>query len=157
MTLKEAFDAKMFSSEANACIRRMTISDVKIIVPNKVVELLFGDMRKQKAVCQEPDVFSLEQAIGICVAKQALGGSGEYNNAIRRGLKVYEDKLKSIAEAEAEKERIAKRRAKRAAYKERRAAKREVAEKELAIEIQKEAYIRAMEEMKCKKDKVTKC
>ena len=123
------------------------ITDVKIIVPNKVVEVTFLDGTKEKSVCREPDVFSLESAISICIRKKIMGGSSAYNNAVKRGIKVYEEKLKREEFDKAEQERIEKRRAKRQAYKERRAAKREEVEKEKQIEIQKEAYIRAMEYM----------
>lgn len=121
----------------------MRIVDVNIIVPNKVVEVAFIDGDKQKAVCQEPDVFSLEQAISICLAKHLLGGTSVYNKAVRDGVKVYEEKLKAEKIAKAEAERIAKRRAKKAAYMKRRAEKR----REEQIEIQKEAYMRAMREV----------
>ena len=123
------------------------ITDVKIIVPNKVVEVTFSDGTKEKSVCREPDVFSLESAISICISKKIMGGSSAYNNTVKRGIKVYEDKLKREELDKAEQERIEKRRAKRQAYKERRDAKREAIEKEKQIEIQKEAYIRAMEYM----------
>ena len=128
-------------------IPELKIKDVNIIVPNKVVEVIFRDKTKEKAVCHEDDVFSLETAIGICISKKIMGGSSAYNNAVKRGIKVYEDKLKKEEFNKAEQERIEKRRAKRQAYKERRVAKREEIEKEKQIEIQKEAYIRAMEYM----------
>ena len=73
-----------------------------------------------------------------------MGGSNPYNNTIKQGLRVYNQQLKEEAEAKAEFERIEKRRAKRKAYKERCAAKKREAE----IEIQKEAYIRAMRELR---------
>ena len=118
------------------------IKDVKIIVENKVVEVLFADGDKQKSVCREPDVFSLETAISICITKHVLGGSSLYNKAVKAGLKCYENKLKKAkAEAE-EKERIKKRKAKLAAYKKRKAERR----KEAQIEMQKEAHLRAMRE-----------
>lgn len=123
------------------------ITDVKVLVPNKVVEVTFLDGKKEKAVCREPDVFSLETAISICISKRLMGGSGAYNKAIKRGIKVYEDKQKKEALEKAEQERIEKKRAKRKAYKKRCAEKKEQAEKEKQIEIQKEAYIRAMKEI----------
>lgn len=133
------------------------ITDVNIIVPNKVVEVTFEDGTKEKCVCREPDVFSLESAISICISKKIMGGSGAYNNAVKRGIKIYKDKLEKEALDKAEKERIEKKRAKRLAYKERCAMKREEAEKakrdaeiEEQIEIQKQAYIRAMEYMNSK-------
>lgn len=125
------------------------IVDVNVIVPNKVVEITFADGDKQKSVCSEPDVFSLEQAISICITKHLLGGTGKYNKAIKDGMKVYEDKLATEKFEKAEEERIAKKRAKREAYKKRKAEKR----KEEQIEIQKEAYVRAMEYMQVRENK----
>lgn len=124
-------------------VARQTMVDVNIIVPNKVVEITFIDGDKQKAVCQEPDVFSLEQAISICLAKHLLGGSGAYNKAVKNGIKAYEEKQRAEWMAKAEEERIAKKRAKKAAYMKRRAEKR----REEQIEIQKEAYVRALKEV----------
>lgn len=124
-----------------------TITDVNIIVPNKVVEVTFSDGIKEKSVCHEEDTFSLEAAIAICISKKIMGGSSAYNNAVKRGVKVYEDKLKREELDRAEQERIEKRRAKRLAYKKRRDEKKAQIEKERQIEIQKEAYIRAMEYM----------
>jgi hypothetical protein len=128
------------------------IKDVNIIVPNKVVEVTFADGTKTKSVCLEPDVFSLETAISICISKKIMGGSSAYNNAVKRGMEVYEDKLKKIESDKTEQDRIAKKKAKREAYLARRVAKREAAEKEKAISIQTEAYIRAMEEMENRKN-----
>lgn len=130
------------------------VADINVIVPNKVIEVIFEDGTKEKAVCQDPDTFTMWQAISTCVSKKAMGGSSKYNNAIRKGLKIYEEKLANEAAAKAEEERINKKRAKRMAYKARRAERlaqeetaRLQAEREEMIEIQKEAYIRAMREI----------
>ena len=119
------------------------IVDVNIIVPNKVVEVSFLDGDKQKAVCQEPDVFSLEQAISICITKHLLGGSSAYNKAVRNGIKVYHERLVWEHRAEEENARIAKRHEKHKAYMQRRAERR----REEQIEIQREAYVRALREV----------
>lgn len=119
------------------------VIDVNVIVPNKVAEVTFMDGDKQKAVCQEPDVFSLEQAISICITKHLLGGSGAYNKAVKNGIKVYEEKKRAEWMAKAEEKRIANRRAKKAAYMKRKADKK----KEEQIEIRKEAYVRALKEV----------
>lgn len=119
------------------------VADVNIIVPNKVVEVTFDDGTKKKSVCREPDTFSLESAISICISKKIMGGSSAYNNAVKRGMKVYENKQKRNAAEKAEQERIEKKRAKRLAYKERRVAKK----REEQIAIQAEAYLRAMKAM----------
>lgn len=129
------------------------IVDVNVIVPNKVVEVTFLDGTKEKSVCREPDVFSLEQAIGICISKKVMGGSSAYNNAVKRGIKVYEKQLFQELLDNKEQERIERKRAKKKAYKERRATKKEQEEKEKQIEIQKEAYIRAMMEVENMKSK----
>ena len=92
------------------------VVDVNIIVPDKVVEVTFADGTKEKSVCREPDVFSLESAISICISKEIMGGSSAYNNAVKRGMKLYEDKQKKEVFEKAEQERIEKKRAKRLAY-----------------------------------------
>lgn len=129
-------------------MEKCSVVDVNIIVSNKVVEVTFADGTKEKSVCREPDVFSLESAISICISKKVMGGSSAYNNAVRRGMKVYEDKQKKEAAEKAEQERIEKKRAKRLAYKERRAAKR----REEQIAIQAEAYLRAMKSIEDSKN-----
>lgn len=121
-------------------IAKPEIADVNIIVPDKVVEVTFADGTKEKSVCREPDTFSLESAISICISKKIMGGSSAYNNAVKRGMKVYEKKLEFEKHQKEEQERIEKKRAKRLAYKERRATKR----REEQIAIQAEAYLRAM-------------
>lgn len=130
------------------------VVDVNPIVPDKVVEVTFADGTKEKSVCREPDVFSMEFAISICISKKIMGGSSAYNNAVKRGVKVYEDKQKRETTEKEEQERIEKKRAKRLAYKERRAAKRieeenqrKAKEREEQIAIQTEAYLRAMKAM----------
>ena len=135
-------------------MEKCSVVDVNIIVPDKVVEVTFADETKEKSVCREPDVFSLESAISICISKKVMGGSSAYNNAVKRGMKVYEDKQKKEAAEKAEQERIEKKRVKRLAYKKRRDAKRieeenqrKKKEREEQIEIQREAYLRAMKEL----------
>lgn len=124
------------------------IKDVNILVENKVVEVAFEDKTKEKAVCLEPDTFDLERAISICLAKKVMGGSSAYNNAVKKGLKVYDNKIKQEAADKKEKERIEKKRAKLKAYKQRRKERKVAEENERQIEIQKEAYIRAMKKLK---------
>lgn len=126
-------------------MEKCSVVDVNIIVPNKVVEVTFADGTKEKSVCREPDVFSMESAISICISKKIMGGSSAYNNAVKRGMKVYENKQKKEAAVKAEQERIEKKRAKRLAYKKRKENQRKVREREEQIEIQKEAYLRAMD------------
>ena len=65
-------------------------------------------------------------------------------------MKVYEDKQKKEVAEKAEQKRIEKKRAKRLAYKERRAVKK----REEQIAIQTEAYLRAMKAMSDSKNVV---
>lgn len=136
-------------------MEKCSVVDVNIIVPDKVVEVTFADGTKEKSVCREPDTFSLESAISICISKKIMGGSSAYNNAVKRGMKVYEKKLEFEKYQKEEQERIEKKRAKRLAYKERRATERaeeenqrKEREREEQIAIQTEAYLRAMDIMK---------
>lgn len=152
--------SELFLKEWNAKTRNMEtvkiyrapeaakIKAVDILVPNKVVQVTFTDGSAEKAVCQEPDVFSLEQAISICIAKKMMGGSGAFNNAVRRGIKVYNDKLNKEVADKAEQERIARKKAKDAEKRALRRAKKEQQEKEKQIEIQAEAFVRATQRMK---------
>lgn len=140
------------NSAINFYIKQITlivpdIKEVNIIAPNKVVEVVFEDGTKEKAVCQEPDVFSLEMAIGICISKKIMGGSSAYNNAIRKGVKIYEKQEKAKAEEEKRKVAAERKRKKRIEKKKRKAKLKKDAEKREKIEIQREAYIQAMEYM----------
>lgn len=135
-------------------MENVRIKDINVIVPNKVVEVTFKDNTKEKAVCQSPDVFSLESAIAICISKKIMGGSGNYNNAIKKGMKLYNEKIKKEEAEKDERRRIEKRREKRLAYKKRRDERKKLAEqarleteREEKINIQKEAYIRAIREL----------
>lgn len=150
---KDVFDAMRYvdvmpfaTPFKNDCIVKYVsnvVTDVDIIVPNKVVQVTFADGGKEKAVCQYPDVFDLETAIGLCIAKHAIGGQSEYHKLVRDGVKTYKNKLKKEKEENELQERIARKRAKRIAYKKRK----EERKREEAINIQKEAYVRAMQEI----------
>ena len=83
----------------------MKIKDVEIVVPNKVVKVTFEDNTNEKAVCHEDDQFSLETAIIICMTKHLLGSS-KFNNILAKGVKIVENKVKAVEEAEKEKARI---------------------------------------------------
>lgn len=164
----------MFSPEkyekiiSHYCINREEITDINIIVPNKVVEVTFADGKKEKMVCHEEDTFNLRNCLFIAIAKHLykkdytfegiewkafeLTRLKKYVKIVDSALKAYEKKQKDIAKLEeenkAEQERIERKRAKRQAYKERRDAKREQEEMDKQIAIQKEVYIQAMKYMK---------
>ena len=125
-------------------VKPYDIVDVNILVENKVVEVTFADGTKQKSVCMEPDTFSLETAIAVCVSKKLIGGTKNYNDAVRRGVKFYENKQKNQKELEELQKHIEEKRAKRRAKKQKRAEERAAKERKEQIAIQTEAYIRAL-------------
>lgn len=148
-TLKTATELAKRLSELPA-IKRVDVLPNDDNPRTVIVEFVDGDI--QKAKTSGGDIFNLETGITICVAKHMLNlfdgrGSARLNNAVKRGIKCYERcKADRIAAEE-----LAKQRAERAQRKhEKRIAKREAADlafKEEMIEIQKEAYLRAMREL----------
>lgn len=142
------------------------ITDINVVVPDKVVVVTFSDYKKEKMVCHEEDAFNLRNCLFIAIAKhlykedytvegiewkaKELMHMKKYVKIVDSALKCYKKKQKDIKLLEEshrlEQERIERKRAKRQAYKERRAIMREQIEKEKQIEIQKEAYIQAMNE-----------
>lgn len=147
--VKFAYDTSgRFSIVTDAVIPE--IEDVQSI-NDKVVIVKFADGTSEKAVLSENDTFSLEQGVSICITKKILNkvlkgasGTSAYNKLVDYGLKVYDKKQKEIKEAiaakkaekEAEQRKIDRIRKKRAKHK----AKL----REEQIEIQAEAYRRAM-------------
>lgn len=147
--VKFAYDTSgRFSVVTDAVIPE--IEDVQSI-NDKVVIVKFADGTSEKAVLSENDTFSLEQGVSICITKKILNkvlkgasGTSAYNKLVDYGLKVYDKKQKEIKEAiaakkaekEAEQRKIDRIRKKRAKHK----AKL----REEQIQIQAEAYRRAM-------------
>lgn len=144
------------------------IKDIDIIVPDKVVEVTFADGLKEKMVCNKDDIFNLRNCLFIAIAKHLykkeytfegiewkafeMTHLKKYVKIVESALKAFNKKQKDIARLEvdrkAELESIERKRAKKQAYKERRAAKKEQAEKEKQIEIHREAYLQAMDIIK---------
>lgn len=129
--------------EATDQMFRNSIIEIKEIVPNKVYEYRFVDGDIQKTVCSDSDQFSMEDSITIAYAKHFMGGSGRYNRAVDKAMKLFvnqkaaEEKAKKEEEAaKARQEKKAKKRAERIARK-----------REAEIELQAEAYRRAMQSM----------
>ena len=127
------------------------IEDVQSI-NNKVVIVKFADGTTEKAVLSDDDTFSLEQGISICITKKILNkvlkganGSSAYNKLVDYGLNVYKDKEKN-AKKKAEDEKKAKEAEQKRIEKiHKKRAKRKAKLREEQIEIQAEAYRRAMQ------------
>lgn len=121
------------------------IKELNVLVPNKVIELIFKDGTKTKVVCQEPDTFSWEAAVGICVAKKVMGGSSKFNNKVNKLVRDYNLKIKKQEEMKLEEER-------------KKAKKQKLIEKKKArkakiIENKIEMLTKALEKLNLKEDK----
>lgn len=116
------------------------ISNINVIVPEKVVEITFGDRKTEKMVCHEDDTFDLRKCCFIAIAKHLykkeytqegiehmatqLMYQKKYVKIVDKALKDYwkkeEEKEKKIRD-EREREKIQEhQREKRRRYKERR-------------------------------------
>lgn len=126
----------------NVAKKSVKISDVKILSPNKVVQVIFEDGTSEKAVCDKEDTFSLETGITVCIAKKLLGGTKEYNKEIRNAVKTMERNEKIEKEREERRKRIAEKR-----------KREDEKRRERKIKIQEEAYYRAMKRMESEKGK----
>ena len=127
------------------------IKDFVISKDGKGVKVNFEDGTYKKVYAVEPDEFDLRRALYLSLAKK-FEHEFKYEDIEKVAdaiamMKVYIKEVEGIVakyENEKEVERIiANKRAKRAAYKKRRT----IREHEEKIEIQKEAYLRAMREM----------
>lgn len=125
---------------------RLIMSDISdVVVINNTVIMKFMDGTKTKAVLEPDDKFSLEQGISICITKKLLGedGSNIYNKLVNRAYKIKERNEKEAkaikAAMEADKAKKAREEAKLRKHK----AKKRAA----AIEMQAEAYVRAMKRL----------
>lgn len=116
------------------------IVDYKII-NETVVIVTFADGTTEKAVCNKNDKFDFDRAIEICVCKKMFGGTKAYNDAVKNALRqvkaVDDKKRRESKEKEIEENRKAK--------VERRKAKRREQRIQQRIDIQAEAFLKAMQ------------
>lgn len=138
ISVKRYKDGKLLSTKA-------IMSDIRDIqVYNNVVVMTFADGTKTKAVLDSEDAFNIEQGLSICIIKKLLGEEGHsiYNKLIRYALKVMERKRVEAEKAKQKHEELKRKAALAQAKYERKKRKK----KEEQIEMQKEAYLRAMKE-----------
>lgn len=116
------------------------IVDYKVI-NETVVIVTFADGTTEKAVCNKNDKFDFDRAIEICVCKKMFGGTKAYNDAVKNALRqvkaVDDKKRRESKEKEIEENRKAK--------VERRKAKRREQRIQQRIDIQAEAFLKAMQ------------
>ena len=117
-----------------------TITNIKMIVENKVVEVTFFDGTKEKMVLVEPDEFSMEDCLYIALAKKLykkdytfegieykskeLRYMKKYVKIVKEGLKLWKQIQKKEADEKETQEMIQIKRKKRAEYKVRRAERK---------------------------------
>ena len=127
----------------NRC-SQVVITDVEILgEESNVVEVTFQDGKKEKAVCYPGDTFDLETGISICVGKYLAGGSSTYYSIIKRGFKLYSDKvlaLQQLADNQAKEEAKRKRKFEKNKIRKQKKAERE---RQNRIQEQAEAYVLA--------------
>lgn len=145
----------MFENEEESPYRYFTpyfsaymIKNVEFYPP--ATKMTFVDGTVTTSVAQEGDEFNKEVGMMVCIMKYIFKGKG-YNNMFRKWIKNADKReaakaqeIKKQEEAKAIKERQAAKEAKRRAERAERARERE-------IEIQKEAYVRAMREVQSDK------
>lgn len=144
------------------------IKDYAIIVPNKVVEVLFKDDETEKMVCHKEDTFDIRRCLFIALAKHLYKKEYTFEGIeykankmmmMKRYVKTVDAAIKNHVkdelviqrqkEQELEKQKSANKKHERLlAYKERCRKK----EEERQIEIKKEAYLRAMREYDLEKE-----
>lgn len=129
--------------------QNIEVSNVKTIYHDGQpvgVKVYFADGTDEKAICEEGDRqdFNLDFGITICLCKKLMGGSHAYNqkmHQIRKEMerRAYASAIVKQAERQAKQERHERKM---------KEAKRKRDAREREIEIQKEAYLRALRELR---------
>lgn len=147
---KETFSKKEKNMPSNRLkwIEGLPAVDKVEIFNDRAIKMTFIDGTFTKAVCSENDIFNLDVGITICAMKRLLGTNSDnatkqYNKFINYVHDVMDrnEKIKYAEEAQKEKEKAKKRKA------ELKKAAKKLKAKEEQIDIQKQAIIRAHQEM----------
>ena len=137
--------------ENNTAKKPKPVSNVEItnieVYNDRAVKVTFDDGSFTKSVCQENDIFDLDVGITVCLMKKMLddgkgNGTRIYNDIIRNAHKLINDKENEKIKQQMEKEKQ-KKKAHKAMMKKKA---KKLKAKEEAIDIQKQAFIRAMQE-----------
>lgn len=116
------------------------IVDYKIL-NDRAIMFIFADGTTEKTICSENDKYDLEEAINVAICKKMFGGTSEYNNAVRKAIKQVKAINEKKKREEAERKELERRKAKRVERKLRRKA----AKRQEQIDIQAEAFLKAMQ------------
>lgn len=136
------------------------IVDINVIVPNKVVEVVFSDGLKEKMVCHEDDTFDLRNCLFIAISKHlykseytAEGIEYKANELkyLKKYVKIVDSALKNYKKKEEEKKKLERAgesakaiELRKKAKFERRKAKRKEKQRNERIGEMVEAYVNAM-------------
>lgn len=116
------------------------------------VSITFDDGTVTKATAEKDDIFDSEKGIIICLFKRFLdeytdgAGTAALNKPYRRAERTFKYNLKRKTTDEANRQEVERRKVKAAAKAQARRERKAAELRELEIEIQKEAYLRAMRE-----------
>lgn len=143
---------RLFSIENDKGAETFDVTNIETY-NDRVVKMTFSDGTFTKSVCQENDIFDLDVGMTVCLIKKMLGdknesGTKKYNDIIRKLHRLIEDKENEKIEQKIKKD-LQKKKARKAQMN--KQAKKMKA-KEEAIDIQKQAIIRAYQEMELMKD-----
>ncbi|MDB8706654.1 hypothetical protein PNX04_06465 [[Ruminococcus] gnavus] len=132
------------------------ISSYEILARNKVIRIFFSDGTQEKVTCDDKDKFDLQRGLFVALSKKMykdkytlegiehmateLSYQKKYVKMVNKAIKDHNKKL--IEEENKKHEEILQ---KKLAYE--RKVKRDKKKRERMINIQKEAYVRAMKEI----------
>lgn len=150
------FDINLSKSTFDLQCLGEIIEEFKIIIPGKVIVVNFANGTTQKVVCDDKDTFDLRRGLFVALSKNMykykytlegiehmateLSYQKKYVKMVDKAIKDHNKKL--IEEENKKHEEILQ---KKLAYE--RKVKRDKKKRERMINIQKEAYVRAMKEI----------
>lgn len=149
-------EIKFFESSAYEDGNNIKISSYEILARNKVIRVSFSDNTQEKVVCNDKDKFDLRRGLFVALSKKMykekytlegiehmateLSYQKKYVKMVDKAIKDHNRKL-----IEEENKKYEEELQKKLAYE--RKVKRDKKKRERAINIQKEAYVRAMKEI----------
>lgn len=115
-------------------------------IKNKVVRVQFSSGNIHEAICMSEDEesYDLARGIEVCILKEIMGSTKNYNDFMRKCVKKHKNDI-IIDTKKAEEEKLKARRiAKEERRKKERIEKRKAKERQEKIDIQAEAFLKAM-------------
>lgn len=149
-------ELEIFKSSAYEYGNNIKISSYEILERNKVIRVSFSDGAQEKVICDDKDKFDLQRGLFVALSKKMykdkytlegiehmateLSYQKKYAKMVDKAIKEHDRKL-----VEAENKKYEEAMQKRLAHE--RKVKRDKKKRERMINIQKEAYVRAMKEI----------